>query len=252
MRHHAVLFVSALLAVPGVSVAAQTAAAPADPDRAIVARLKSDLRNLMTAQEANYAEKAAYALSMGALGDRYRASSAVTVEIVNPGVNGYGAVARLGGRAGSCVIHVGLDDSGAPRTDIEKKRFSEGEPACDGDGIDERTHVAEGARNQVMGALIGVAKLQERQFGRTGAYAADLASLEGWTARRNIVVTIERPAAGTPGAQPSFLATGTDERYPGYSCVLRSGWARYGPRAATVAEKKPAMSDLQVVCDTFR
>ena len=246
-----IALVAALL-VPTFTLDAQAVPAATDPERAAVERLRSDLRDLVTSQEMHYSQTAAYALSRAALGELYRASTGVTVEIVNPGVNGYAAVARLGGRTGSCVIFVGLDETVSPRTDVEKKRFSEGEPACDGDGIDERAHMAEGARDQVAGALIGVAKLQERQFGRTGAYAADIGSLEGFRARKNIVVVIERADVGVPRAQPSFLATAMDARYPGYSCVLRSGWGNYGTRAATSAEQKPARGDLEVACDTFR
>ncbi|MCE9600834.1 MAG: hypothetical protein K8S21_01300 [Gemmatimonadetes bacterium] len=222
-----------------------------DTSRALIARMKSDLRNLVTAQEAHYAEKGAYARTLTDLGpNRYRASRGVKVEIVNAGSNAYGAVARTEGRDGSCVIHVGLDGSVAPRTDIEKKRLPEGEPGCDGDGITERARLASEAESRVTLTLLLINKLQERRFGRLGNYAPDASSLEGMRVPETVSVTIELAAA--PNREPAFLAVATDSRYPGYSCVLASGWARFPSGATTLAEKKHAGGNSQIVCDTFK
>lgn len=248
-RPRLLLLAAALL--PTLSLGAQASPAPAaaDPDRAIIARLQSDLRNLVTAQEMHFSQKEAYALSVTALAGLYRASSGVTVELVNAGTNSYGAAARFAGRPGNCVIYVGLSADASPRTELEKKRFAEGEPACDGDGITERRHWAVAAEHQAASMLVGVAKLQERQFGRTGAYASDIGALAGFKPQQNTVITIERLGDGD---RASFLATATDSRYPGVSCVLQSGWGRYGDRAATAAEKKRPTGDLFPACDAFK
>lgn len=239
------VLVLVLVAVP---LRAQDAA---DTSRALIARMKSDLRNLVTAQEAHYAEKAMYARTLTDLGpSRYRASQGLRVEIVNGTSNAYGAVARIEGREGSCVIHVGLDESVAPRTDIEKKRLPEGEPGCDGDGITERARLASEAQSRVSLTLLLVNKLQERRFGRLGAYAPDASSLEGMRVPETVRVTIELETA--LNREPAFLAAATDSRYPGYSCVIASGWARFPSGATTLAEKKHAGGNSQIVCDTFK
>ena len=68
-------------ALPVVPLQAQ--AAPSDADRAAVATLSSDLRNLVTTQEGWYAQHSAYALSVAELGGVYRTSAGVTVELAN-------------------------------------------------------------------------------------------------------------------------------------------------------------------------
>ncbi len=239
--------------LPVLSIGAQSSAATSptvsEAERLTIGHLMSDLRNLVTMQEGHFAKTGAYALTVAALGDAYRTTTGVTVEIVNAGTNAYAAASRYSGRDGNCVIFVGLNVDASPRTELEKKRFSEGEPACDGDGITERRHWAVAAERQAASMLVGVAKLQERQFGRTGAYASDIGALAGFKPQQNTVITIERLGDGD---RASFLATATDTRYPGVSCVLRSGWGRYGDRAATVAEKKRPTADMFPTCDVFK
>jgi hypothetical protein len=248
------LAAAALTGVPAGAQVVSTpapATAPADADAALFARVKSDLRNLVVAQEARYASRGAYALSITDLGEAaYRPSAGVKVEIVNPGANGYGAVARVDGRPGTCVIHVGLDPAVGPRTEVEKKMFPEGEPSCDGDGLDERARWASMAQSSAQRLLALVAKLQERQFGRTGAYAAQVTDLEGVRMPATVSVTIEVQQNDRMGS--AFLATATDSRFPGYTCVVRSGNGRFGPRAMTAADRRFANPELQVACDTFR
>lgn len=242
----------ALLTVLAAPLNAQQspAPAPADSTRAFNTRMKSDLRNLVTAQEARYAQASSYARTVAELAPGYRASPGVTVEIVNGGPNGYGAVARTAGREGSCVIGVGIGLEQSPRTDLEKKAAPEGEPTCDGDGLTERAAFAREAEWMAGSALMRVAKLEERHFGRTGAYAADLAALPGLKFAATVAVSIE--LANAPNGEAAFLAIATDSRYPGYSCVLSSGWARFGSPATTLAEKKHAGGGSIPVCDLFQ
>ena len=187
---------------------------------------------------------------MSEIGDRaYRTSTGVTVEIVNGTPNAYAAVARTASYSGSCVIYIGLNPEIAPRTALEHKRFPEGEPACDGDGLDERARWAANAEFVARRHLAEVAKLQERQFGRTGAYASDLTQLAGYKSVSGSTVVLE---VSTSPRGPAFAAVATDARYAGYSCVVRSGWGSFPSSGRTQAEKKFASADLQVVCDTFK
>jgi len=237
-----------LLSIPGGVVAAQ--ATLTDADRAAIATLSSDLRNLVTRQEAWYAEKNSYALAFAELASSYRTSAGVMIELASATKNSYGAIARLAGRAGSCVIFVGLGTEGAPRTDVEKKLSPEGEPACDGDGISERAAFARDAEAGAAAALVRLAKLEERHFGRTGVYATDVSALTGLRVPATVSFTIElAPAANQ---EMAMLAIASDSRYPGFTCVLRSGFGRFGVRARTAVEKKWPTADLMPVCDTFK
>lgn len=243
------LLIGVLLFV-AVPAEAQTAA---DSVRALNARMKSDLRNLVTAQEGHFAQRATYAPSVAALAAGwYRPSVDVSVELVNAGANGYGAIARTAGRPGSCVININLPADQWPRTDVEKKAGPEGEPVCDADGTTERALFASVAQSTAAGTLMRLSKYQERHFGRTGAYTADPSALTGLRIPSTITVTIELATAASANPEPVFLATATDSRYPGYSCVLASGWARFGSGATTRAEKKHAGGGSMPVCDTFK
>ena len=90
-------------------------------EKAYYAAMKSDLRNLVTAQEAFFSENQnLYAATTGAMGTNYKSSTGVTVSMISGGTGtGWAASAThnaLGAR--SCWIAVG---QGAT---------SEGEPLC--------------------------------------------------------------------------------------------------------------------------
>ncbi len=89
-------------------------------EKAYIASMKSDLRNLVTAQEAYFSDNnSSYAASTTALGTAYRASSGVTVAITGtPTATGWAAKATHGSTAKVCNITLG---SGAT---------NEGEPVC--------------------------------------------------------------------------------------------------------------------------
>lgn len=53
--------------------------------------MRSDLRNLATAQEAYYADNMTYASSLETLGDMYTASMGVAITIVEGGAGGWAA-----------------------------------------------------------------------------------------------------------------------------------------------------------------
>jgi prepilin-type N-terminal cleavage/methylation domain-containing protein len=88
-------------------------------EKAYVASMKSDLRNLITAQEAYFSDfNSTYAASTGALGTAYRASSGVTVTLSNVTNTGWQASATHASTAKTCQITLG---GGAT---------NEGEPVC--------------------------------------------------------------------------------------------------------------------------
>ena len=88
-------------------------------EKAYVASMKSDLRNLVTAQEAYFADNNSnYAASTGAMGTNYRASSGVTVTINSSTATGWTAKATHASTLKTCNISLG---GGAT---------NEGEPVC--------------------------------------------------------------------------------------------------------------------------
>lgn len=240
-----VLLLASCITVP---LAAQQVASPAAPAaRPAVASGASDLRNLVTAQEAYFAEHGRYAGDLATT--QFRASSGNTGRLVRAESNRYGAELTSTGFEGSCVIHIGLGSTELPRTAKERKAFPEGEPACDGDGEVENVRWASAATFEVHRVLLSIAKLQEQRFGRTGAYAATLEELTGLRPNANVSVTMQVTPAG--GRVAGYLVTASHAGYPGLSCVVRSG---AGPwlRSALTAQGRRPMGDLQVTCDEFR
>ncbi|HLA91583.1 MAG TPA: prepilin-type N-terminal cleavage/methylation domain-containing protein [Gemmatimonadaceae bacterium] len=88
-------------------------------EKAYIASMKSDLRNLVTAQEAYFSDNnSTYASSTGTLGTNYKASSGVTVTIGGVTATGWSASATHNSTTKTCAISLG---GGAT---------NEGEPIC--------------------------------------------------------------------------------------------------------------------------
>jgi prepilin-type N-terminal cleavage/methylation domain-containing protein len=88
-------------------------------EKAYVASMKSDLRNLVTAQEAYFSDNnSSYASSTTAMGTNYKASSGVTVTIGGATATGWTATAMHASTTKVCAISLG---GGAT---------NEGEPLC--------------------------------------------------------------------------------------------------------------------------
>ena len=88
-------------------------------EKAYIASMKSDLRNLITAQEAYFSDNnSTYASSISGMGTTYRASSGVTVTLGTVTNTGWDATAGHASTAKTCKISVG---GGAT---------NEGEPVC--------------------------------------------------------------------------------------------------------------------------
>ena len=88
-------------------------------EKAYIASMKSDLRNLITAQEAYFSDNnSTYASSTTALGTAYKASSGVTVVIGSVTSSGWAATATHGSTSKTCTITLGGTTT------------AEGEPSC--------------------------------------------------------------------------------------------------------------------------
>ena len=86
-------------------------------EKAYVASMKSDLRNLVTAQEAYFSDNnSTYAASTTAMGTNYQASSGVTVTINSATNTGWTASASQNSTAKTCTISLGggSTNEGAP------------------------------------------------------------------------------------------------------------------------------------------
>jgi prepilin-type N-terminal cleavage/methylation domain-containing protein len=88
-------------------------------EKAYIASMKSDLRNLVTAQEAYFSDNnSSYASSTTTLGTAYKSSSGVTVAIGGVSATGWKATATHASTTKTCTISLG---GGAT---------NEGEPVC--------------------------------------------------------------------------------------------------------------------------
>ncbi len=91
-------------------------------EKAYMASMKSDLRNLVTAQEAYFSDRTSYTTT-GGLGDGYASSVGVTVSETQALGGGWRATATHNATSRTCFIYVGsgITDTGGA---------IEGEPRC--------------------------------------------------------------------------------------------------------------------------
>ncbi len=87
-------------------------------EKAYIAAMKADLRNLVTAEEAYYGDNTTYTNSLGTY---YMVSAGVTVTIASPSGAGWSATATHNGTTKTCQIYSG--------TAIIAGQ-NEGEPKC--------------------------------------------------------------------------------------------------------------------------
>ena len=90
-------------------------------EKAYVASMKSDLRNLVNAEESYFADFVTYG-SMAQLGTGYAESPGVTVAIATVTGSGWQASATHTGTAKTCAIYLGVNAAAAGE--------NEGEPIC--------------------------------------------------------------------------------------------------------------------------
>ena len=90
-------------------------------EKAYIAAMKSDLRNLVTAQESYFADQVTYTSSQTGL--NYNASNGVTITIAGVAGTGWNATAAHNGTLKTCGIYLGT--ASAPVAGA-----NEGEPKC--------------------------------------------------------------------------------------------------------------------------
>ena len=88
-------------------------------EKAYIAAMKSDLRNLVTAEESYFADNVTYTSN---LGTNYNSSAGVTVTIGTATGTGWAASAVHNGTTKTCAIYAG--------TGAEIAGQNEGEPKC--------------------------------------------------------------------------------------------------------------------------
>jgi prepilin-type N-terminal cleavage/methylation domain-containing protein len=103
-----IIGILAAIAIPKFEVTKQ---------KAVLAQMKGDLRNLVTSQEAYSADNLTYyAGALPAAGMTYNPSPGVTITLSNVTVAGWGAVATSATIAWTCAVYVGTGGPVAPAT----------------------------------------------------------------------------------------------------------------------------------------
>ena len=90
-------------------------------EKAYIASMKADLRNLVTAEESYFADNVTYTATIGSLA--YSQSAGNTVTLIGATGTGWSATAKNNGTTTTCGIYVG--SATAPITGQ-----NEGEPKC--------------------------------------------------------------------------------------------------------------------------
>ena len=125
MRLARAVFVAAILSAPSV-LCAQSA--DQDSVRTAMIQMKSDLRNLVVAQEAYFHDHSAYAANMDGL--NFRHSAGVTVTLTATQNNAWAAEAHSAVIPNwVCGIYINLAEQYRPKVSVETKA-AEGEPRC--------------------------------------------------------------------------------------------------------------------------
>jgi hypothetical protein len=114
----------AILAFAAVMLAGSAPSAPVD-----LTRVRSDLKNLLTAQESFYSDSGRYSPDISKL--KLTVSDSVTLRITDFSPNAYSAVGTLAGADGvSCVMMVGRVNN-PPKTAKGTVSTREGAVVCD-------------------------------------------------------------------------------------------------------------------------
>lgn len=100
-----------------------------DSVRGNLAVARSDLRNLVVAQEAFFAGNSRYTASLDSA--RFTPSRGSRIQFTVTRANGWAAVLTRERLSGNCVIWIGLPPADRPKTANEGSTPAEGEPRCD-------------------------------------------------------------------------------------------------------------------------
>lgn len=126
------IFLTAIMTAGIATASAAQAPAPAEQqsERAALIQMKSDLRNLVTAQEAYYADHSAYGAELSEL--RFRESTGVTITFTVTQNSGWAAESRNVSLPNVvCAIWVNVAEKNRPKVGDGKITGGEGEPVCD-------------------------------------------------------------------------------------------------------------------------
>ncbi|HXT18528.1 MAG TPA: hypothetical protein VN706_23070 [Gemmatimonadaceae bacterium] len=125
MRLARTLAFAALLVAPTVL---RAQAAEQDSVRTALIQMKSDLRNLVVAQEAFFADHSAYAAQMEGL--KFQSTANVSVSLTATQNNAWAAEARSTLLPNVvCGIYINLPEKYQPKVSVET-HAAEGEPTC--------------------------------------------------------------------------------------------------------------------------
>ena len=129
MRLRTILLAPALL-VAAQTLRAQDTPSTQDQEKSALIQMKSDLRNLVVAQEAYFADHSAYASDVTDL--KFRNSQNVSVRLTATQNNAWGGEARSALLPNvACTIWVNLAEKNRPKVGGELiPGQAEGEPAC--------------------------------------------------------------------------------------------------------------------------
>lgn len=192
-------------------------------DRAYLAsmgQMRSDLRNLLTAQELYQTGNQKFANDVQLL-PTFHPMMGAHIDIVASDANGWAAVETLPVGAGigrSCVIWVGsIDKTDRPSTESERKTFPEAEVACDGDGMSQRAEWAAAGQSYMTYALHALAKSEEKYRALNGHYTGDQSKLEPFAWDQGVSVTVVAATDQGWAAKASFSL------FPGKTCVMWRG-----------------------------
>jgi hypothetical protein len=183
-------------------------------------QMRSDLRNLITAQELYETGNHAFARDIELL-PTFKPIPGAHVEIVSAGPQGWAATESTPAGAGigrSCTIWVGtVASSERPATESEHKTFPEAEVACDGDGLHQRAEWAAAAQSYMTYALKKLAKSEEKYLALNGRYTTDAAKLEPFVWDQGVSIAIVAATDQGWAAKASFAL------FPGKTCVMWRG-----------------------------
>jgi len=187
---------------------------------ASMGQMRSDLRNLLTAQELYQTGNQKFANDIELL-PTFHPMMGAHIDIVASQSNGWAAVETLPVGAGvgrSCVIWVGpIDKSDRPSTESERKTFPEAEVACDGDGLSQRAEWAAAGQSYMTYALHKLAKSEEKYLALNGRYTMDQTKLEPFSWDPGVSIVIVAATEQGWAAKASFAL------FPGKSCVMWRG-----------------------------
>lgn len=103
----------------------------ADTVRANLAIARSDLRNLVVAQELYFSEHARYAIHLDSLLPRYVPSRGSAMKLTEARRDGWAATLTRERLTGNCIIWVHLPEADRPKTARDGHAAEEGVPMCD-------------------------------------------------------------------------------------------------------------------------